>query len=83
MQLPTFQPASFDDEGNPGIAITGCPNCGKVPQQFRGERYLTIVGHAAILNSRQQHPNDPCSRACRLQWEYAEQVHQQPEVRNA
>ena len=76
MELPATQDAAYDANGNPGIEITGCPNCGRVPAAFRGVRYLSIIGHAALRNGGQQHPNDPCSRACRLQWEYAEHVHE-------
>lgn len=81
MMIPAFQEWPIDDEGNIGIPIDGCPNCGRVPDEFRGKRFLTVVGHATIQNGGMRHPNDPCSRACRLQWEYAEQVHQQPGAR--
>lgn len=81
MRLSAFQDHSVDDLGNPGIPINGCPNCGKVPEWCRGQRYLSGVGWAAASNSGLPDPNEPCSRACRLQWEYAEGIHQQPEAR--
>lgn len=57
---------AIDEYGNP-MSQVGCPNCGK------GKRWVGQIEYFAASNSGRDLAG-PCSRRCKLQLEYAEQL---------
>jgi hypothetical protein len=56
----------LDGQGNP-MAQVGCPNCGA------GRRWVTMIEYFGARNSGRDLAG-PCSRACKLQIEYAKEL---------
>ena len=58
---------AFDGDGYQLQGVAGCPNCGK------GRGWMDPIGFVARLNSGRD-PNEPCSRVCAYQQEWADQL---------
>jgi hypothetical protein len=73
----TIRPAAIvdgqpiDEQGNPFVQITGCPNCA----ERTGPEWMHPLQYTAEINAGRE-PNGYCSRACRLQHDYQRELEQ-------